>query len=64
MPRYRTAAGVVINIPEEKAARLRGLTPLEAPPSPARKPRKATKPKPKKTTTKAVTDASTDDHTG
>lgn len=35
MPRYRTEFGVVVNIPEEKAARINGLTPVDAaPPAP------------------------------
>lgn len=39
MPRYRTNLGVVVNIPQEKAARIGGLTPVDsAPPAP----RKAT----------------------
>jgi hypothetical protein len=40
MPRYRTSAGVVVNIPEEKAARIDGLTPVEVPSSPRRRARK------------------------
>jgi len=49
MPRYRTQFGVVVNIPEEKAARIGGLTPFDAaPPLPrkvtARKPRAANDP--------------------
>lgn len=36
MPRYRTGNGVVVNIPEEKAERIGGLTPVEASPSPRR----------------------------
>jgi len=47
MPRYRNAFGVVVNISEEKAARLDGLTPVEvAPPTPRKaSPRRGRKPK-------------------
>lgn len=44
MPRYRTEFGVVVNIPEGKAARINGLTPVDAvPPAPreAAAPKKA-----------------------
>lgn len=41
MPRYRTEFGVVINIPEEKAARMNGLTPVDVPPTP--RPRRTSK---------------------
>lgn len=37
MPRYRNADGVVVDIPEEKAARMGGFTPIEPPPAPARR---------------------------
>lgn len=41
MPRYRNEFGVVVNIPEAKAARINGLTPVDsAPPAPRRGPRK------------------------
>lgn len=30
MPRYRNEFGVVVNIPAEKAARINGLTPVDA----------------------------------
>lgn len=36
MPRYRNEFGVVVDIPEEKAARINGLTPVDASPSPRR----------------------------
>lgn len=44
MPRYRTELGVVVNIPQEKAARIGGLIPVDAaPPAPRKVPaRKAT----------------------
>lgn len=47
MPRYRNALGVVVDIPEEKAARLEGFTLAEvAPPTPRKgSPRRARKPK-------------------
>lgn len=43
MPRYRTEFGVVVDIPAEKAARINGLTPVDAAPPAPRKaaPRKA-----------------------
>lgn len=34
MPRYRNEFGVVVNIPAEKAARINGLTPVDAGPPP------------------------------
>ena len=37
MPRYRTELGVVVNIPQEKAARMGGLTPVDAAPPAPRK---------------------------
>ena len=41
MPRYRTEFGVVVNIPAEKAARIGGLTPVDAaPPAPRKAPAK------------------------
>lgn len=46
MPRYRNEFGVLVDIPEEKAARINGLTPVDAP-SPA--PRKRASRKPKET---------------
>jgi hypothetical protein len=46
MPRYRTEFGVLVDIPEEKAARINGLTPVDAP-SPT--PRKRSPRKPKET---------------
>lgn len=39
MPRYRNEFGVVVDIPAEKAARINGLTPVDAAP-PAPRPRK------------------------
>lgn len=44
MPRYRNEFGVVLDLPEEKAARINGLTPVDAAqPAPRRRPRKPTK---------------------
>lgn len=45
MPRYRNEFGVQVDIPEEKAARINGLTPVDAEPSAPRKrpARKSTK---------------------
>lgn len=44
MPRYRMPNGVVVDIPEAKAARIGGLTPADpAPPAP-REPAKKTPP--------------------
>ena len=41
MPRYRTEFGVVVNIPQEKAARNGGLTPVDSvPPAPRKSPAK------------------------
>lgn len=37
MPRYRTEFGVVVNLPQEKAARIGGLTPVDAAPPAPRK---------------------------
>lgn len=44
MPRYRTAYGVVVDIPTEKAARIDGLTPVDASAAPAVSPRRGRKP--------------------
>ena len=33
MPKYRTDTGVVVDVPEQKAARMDGLTPADAPSS-------------------------------
>ncbi|MCC9182572.1 hypothetical protein [Mycolicibacterium mageritense] len=42
MPRYRTETGVVVDVPQEKAQRIGGLTPADAPtPSPRPGPKKA-----------------------
>lgn len=45
MPRYRNEFGVVVDIPEEKAVRINGLTPVDdASPTPRKRPaRKSTK---------------------
>ena len=65
MARYRNAVGVVVNIPEEKAERLGGLTPIEAPPSPVRKRRtRKAKPAPETTDEAVTADARSDDHDG
>lgn len=44
MPRYRNEFGVVVDIPEEKAARINGLNPVDEKPSSPRK-RSTRKPK-------------------
>lgn len=44
MPRYRTEFGALVDIPEEKAARMNGLTPVQESPSPTRRTRKTKKP--------------------
>lgn len=47
MPRYHNEFGVQIDIPEEKAARINGLIPVDdVKPSPRRRTRKPKTPKP------------------
>lgn len=38
MPKYRTETGVVVDVPEQKAERVGGLTPVDAPASARRGP--------------------------
>ena len=44
MPRYRMPSGVVVDIPEAKAARIGGLTPADSAPPAPREPAKKTPP--------------------
>lgn len=37
MPRYRNEFGVVVDIPEEKAARINGLNPVDDKPAPRKR---------------------------
>ncbi|WP_409430550.1 hypothetical protein ACJEIK_26300 [Mycobacterium sp. SMC-16] len=39
MPKYRTDTGVVVDVPEQKAERMGGLTPADARPASARRDR-------------------------
>ncbi|MGX9669929.1 hypothetical protein [Mycobacterium sp. HM-7] len=39
MPKYRTDTGVVVDVPEQKAERMDGLTPVDASPASARRAR-------------------------
>lgn len=52
MPRYRTEFGVVVDIPQEKAARIGGLTPVDSAPP--------TQPAPRKQPAKRVAKRSTE----